>query len=241
MSNKIKIILGISILLIAILVIVILQNKEIFYKEKIHMVAAEKPLQVEKTKVNEEILEEDEPEEIVLILSLDEDENINEELIDETLTETDEEINEELENEVQENEEENSEIQENQATENTQVTQPTEFYLAVNYGANVVNIYTKDTNGNYSVPYKVFTCSTGDATPTSGVYNIDYKYRWIALFGNVYGQYGTRIVGNILFHSVPYVENQNPASLEYWEYDKLRNFCIYGMCKINCRRCKMDI
>ena len=36
----------------------------------------------------------------------------------------------------------------------------------------------------------------------------------------MYGQYATRIVGSILFHSVPYTK-QNPANLEYWEYDKL--------------------
>ena len=32
--------------------------------------------------------------------------------------------------------------------------------------------------------------------------------------------YSTRIVRNILFHSVPYTKNGDPGSLEYWEYDK---------------------
>ena len=38
--------------------------------------------------------------------------------------------------------------------------------------------------------------------------------------GNVYGQYGTRIINSILFHSVPY-EEQKKDTLEWWEYDKL--------------------
>ena len=90
------------------------------------------------------------------------------------------------------------------------------YYIKVNYGANTVTIYTKDSNGKYTVPYKAMVCSTGTATPTSGVYTIKGRWRWLGLIGGVYGQYSTQIVGNILFHS-----------LEYWEYDKLRNilFC----------------
>ena len=72
------------------------------------------------------------------------------------------------------------------------------------------------------MPYKAMLCSTGDSTPTTGTYNIDYKYQWLGLVNNVYGQYCTRIFGNILFHSVPYLEYGDNATLEYWEYDKLR-------------------
>ena len=65
-------------------------------------------------------------------------------------------------------------------------------------------------------------CSTGIDTPKEGIYEItSYKKEWLALQGNVYGKYCTQIVGDILFHSVPYMENYNSASLEYWEYDKL--------------------
>lgn len=97
------------------------------------------------------------------------------------------------------------------------------YYIKVNYGANTVTIYTKDADGNYTVPYKAMVCSTGTATPKSGVYKIQNRWRWLGLIGGVYGQYSTQIVGNILFHSVPYLE-KSQDSLEYWEYDKLRNF-----------------
>lgn len=99
-------------------------------------------------------------------------------------------------------------------------TGKSEYYIRVNYGANCVNIYTKDDEKNYTVPYKAMICSTGISTPKSGTYQITYKYRWLRLFGNVYGQYSTRIVRNILFHSVPYFK-QRADTLEYEEYDKL--------------------
>ena len=90
-----------------------------------------------------------------------------------------------------------------------------EYSIKVNYQENTVTIYQ---NGN---PIKAMICSTGRATPHSGTYSLDYKYRWLALNGGVYGQYCTRIVGNILFHSVPYMINGDPSSLEWPEYDKL--------------------
>ena len=75
------------------------------------------------------------------------------------------------------------------------------------------------------------TCSTGTATPHSGVYTIQGKWTWGALFGGVYGHYVTKIVGNILFHSVPYTSN-NPASLEYWEYNKLGTSASMGCVRL---------
>lgn len=105
------------------------------------------------------------------------------------------------------------------------------YYIRVNYGANCVNIYTKDDEGNYTKPYKAMICSTGKATPKSGTYKITYKYRWLRLFGDVYGQYSTRIVKNILFHSVPYLE-QRADTLEYEEYDKLGTTASAGCIRL---------
>ena len=95
-----------------------------------------------------------------------------------------------------------------------------QYYIKINYTANVVTIYTKDADGNYTIPVKALVCSTGTATPTSGVYKMSNKYRWHLLNGGVYGQYCTRITGHILFHSVPYATN-SPDSLKYTAYDKL--------------------
>lgn len=94
------------------------------------------------------------------------------------------------------------------------------YYIKVNYKANTVTVYKKDKNNKYTVPVKAIVCSTGTATPTSGVYRTSNKYRWGKLIHNSYGQYSTRIVGSILFHSVPYYAPRNDA-LFYQQYDKL--------------------
>lgn len=106
------------------------------------------------------------------------------------------------------------------------------YYIKVNYGAQVVTIYKQDNEGNYTVPVKAMVCSTGTYTPKSGVYAIPNRWRWLGLQGDVYGQYCTQITGNILFHSVPYLERGNPGSLEYWEYDKLGTYASAGCIRL---------
>lgn len=99
------------------------------------------------------------------------------------------------------------------------------YYIKINNQQNVVTIY-KNNNGERT-PIKAMTCSIGVSTPKSGIYKIPgTRYVWGVLFGhgpykNVYGHYTTKIVGNILFHSVPYTRYGDPASLEYSEYNKL--------------------
>lgn len=106
------------------------------------------------------------------------------------------------------------------------------YYIIVNYASNVVTVYGKDSNDEYTVPVKAMVCSTGVATPKSGVYKLtNTRYRWRALFGGVYGQYAVKIVGNILFHSVPYLSTDN-STLEYWEYDKLGTSASAGCIRL---------
>lgn len=224
MSIKAKLFLIISFFLIVILLICIVGYKIISVKKTSEVLA-------QTTNMESQISEnknKDEEDAIVVIL------NDNKKQLEENIEKVDEQENKAEENNETIAETSNNRIEE---TENQPVQNTDSFYIKVNYGANVVTVYTKDLNGNYTMPYKAFTCSTGTATPTSGTYNTDYKYRWLGLFGNVYGQYCTRVVGNILFHSVPYLEKGNPASLEYWEYDKLRNFCFCRLYKINSGRC----
>ena len=95
------------------------------------------------------------------------------------------------------------------------------YYIKVNYGAQVVTVYTKDSNGKYTKPVKAMVCSTGRYTPTSGTYRTLGKGNWWPLMGDVYGQYSTWICGDILFHSVPYLKSGDKSSLEYWAYDQL--------------------
>lgn len=99
------------------------------------------------------------------------------------------------------------------------------YYIKVNNKANVVTIYKKDANGNYTIPYKAMICSIGKATPEAGnIYTIPGgtwdRWTWGQMVGGVWAQYYTRIKGSILFHSVPYTA-KDKSTLEYWEYDKL--------------------
>lgn len=106
------------------------------------------------------------------------------------------------------------------------------YYIKVNYKSNTITIYGKDENNEYTVPIKAMICSTGKDTPRSGVYKTSNKYRWHTLNGGVAGQYCTRIVGHILFHSVPYAEKYNPASLKYNAYDKLGTAASAGCIRV---------
>ena len=131
-------------------------------------------------------------------------------------------------------------IEEKEEPEVEQKKQEIKYYIKVNNQANVVTIYTKDKNGNYTVPYKAMICSIGKATPTGGVYTIPGKtwdrWTWGQMEGGVWAQYYVRIKGSILFHSVPYT-SKDKSTLEYWEYDKLGTKASAGCI----RRCKMDI
>lgn len=102
----------------------------------------------------------------------------------------------------------------------TAETDKDSYYIEVNCKEQNVIVYIADENGEYTIPIKKMICSTGKDTPQSGTFNISNKYEWRYLVGNVYGQYATRITGQILFHSVPY-KKKDKSSLEYWEYDKL--------------------
>ncbi len=113
----------------------------------------------------------------------------------------------------------------------TKISNTAPYYIVVNYSSNVVTIYGKDENNEYTRPIKAMICSTGIATPRSGIYKLGARSKWRALFGNVYGQYAVNIVGNILFHSVPYLSTDN-STLEYWEYDKLGTSASAGCIRL---------
>lgn len=127
--------------------------------------------------------------------------------------------------------EEDKKENKNNKNEKQNINTP-KYYIKVNYGAQVVNIYTKDSDGKYTVPVKAMVCSTGTHTPTSGVYTIGYRWEWLEMIGSVYGHYVTQIYGDILFHSVPYLEKGNHSSLEWWAYDKLGTKASLGCVRL---------
>ncbi len=107
------------------------------------------------------------------------------------------------------------------------------YLIKVNRYYNTVTVYEQDEKGKYSKPVKAMTCSVGSQARTLlGDFQLKEKYRWKLLMGEVYGQYATRIVGGILFHSVYYYENANPASLATGEYNKLGQAASHGCIRL---------
>jgi lipoprotein-anchoring transpeptidase ErfK/SrfK len=126
------------------------------------------------------------------------------------------------------------------------------YYIKVNKQCNVVTVYTKDSSGNYTVPYKAMLCATGPYTPPTNkkaVYKKaiyakeDYKRRWGTLQGHnghtyVYGQYVSGIVDNVLFHSSTYLEKEKQNTLEWEEFNKLGTSASAGCVRLCVRDVK---
>lgn len=110
------------------------------------------------------------------------------------------------------------------------------YFVSVNRAENFVTIYGIDFDGEYTVPYKTFICSTGsdpEYTPL-GVFEISQKYRWRLMVDGTYAQYAIRIHGPIMLHSVPYLEASNDT-LEYWEYNKLGQPASLGCVRLEAK------
>ena len=112
------------------------------------------------------------------------------------------------------------------------------YYIEVIRNHNIVIVYGLDSNGEYTKIVKVFTCSVGkdNKTPT-GTYKTQDKAKWGWLVGNLYGQYYTRIVKSILFHSVPYTKKAK-NTLEWDEYNKLGTAASKGCIRLSVKDVK---
>lgn len=113
-----------------------------------------------------------------------------------------------------------------------------QYAVAVNTAQNIVIVYAKGADGNYTVPVKAMACScgrSGHETP-SGQYTTLAKQRWLYLIDGTYGQYCTKFKEHYWFHSVPYY-TQDPSDLEWPEYNKLGNNASAGCV----RMCVRDV
>lgn len=117
---------------------------------------------------------------------------------------------------------------------------PQSSYIAeVNRIRCTVTIYAKDGANGYIIPVKVFACSVGlpeTPTPTGKFYTLA-KYRWAELMGPSYGQYCTRIVGGILFHSVA-GSNMTSYNLSAGAYNMLGQPASHGCVRLTVRDAK---
>lgn len=114
------------------------------------------------------------------------------------------------------------------------------YRAEVNRKTCTVNIYALDGKNGFIIPVKVFACSVGmPDTPTpKGVFKTSVKYRWHMLMGPSYGQYCTRIVGGILFHSVAGYTDETIKNVSPIEYNKLGSPASHGCVRLNVRDAK---
>ena len=110
------------------------------------------------------------------------------------------------------------------------------YLIRINRVENNVTVYMMDEDEVYSLPARAMVCSTGTATPI-GSFNTFNRGTWRSLFGGVAGQYVTDIVGDILFHSVPYF-SMDKGNLEYEEYNKLGTKASLGCIRLCVRDAK---
>ena len=107
------------------------------------------------------------------------------------------------------------------------------YLIKVNRYHNTITVYEQDEKGEYTVPFRAMVCSVGTGNRTrTGTFPLREKHRWKALMGDVWGQYASRIVGGILFHSVYYYENRNPATLATAQYNKLGKAASHGCIRL---------
>ena len=95
-------------------------------------------------------------------------------------------------------------------------TDPEKYYILLDLKNQIVTVYERDENGEYTKIVRQFLCSTGRTeidpevpddvgTPTPrGIYKIGGRERFgkFANFSGEYARYWTQIVGSIFFHSV---------------------------------------
>ncbi|MBS6196635.1 MAG: L,D-transpeptidase family protein [Clostridiales bacterium] len=113
------------------------------------------------------------------------------------------------------------------------------YYITVNRAKCQVTVYAADGANGYIIPVKTFACSVGmPNTPTPvGTFKTPAKYRWHTLMGPSYGQYCTRVVGGILFHSVA-GSNMTSYNLSASEYNKLGGPASHGCIRLTVRDAK---
>lgn len=107
------------------------------------------------------------------------------------------------------------------------------YMIKVNRAANCITVYGKDTSGEFTVPVKAITCSTGKEvgdTP-AGTFTTLVSYKWLLMVDGSYGQYAYRFYGPILFHSVPYF-SKNKGDLEWEQYNKLGQPASLGCVRV---------
>jgi lipoprotein-anchoring transpeptidase ErfK/SrfK len=108
------------------------------------------------------------------------------------------------------------------------------YYIIVDITFQVVMVYTKDANGEYTVPARYMLCSTGRGNRTPrGVFKMNAFRKRFGKFKKygTYGQYWIRLYGPYFFHSFLYTR-ANAAAYDEETYLDLGSKASHGCVRL---------
>ena len=85
------------------------------------------------------------------------------------------------------------------------------YMIKVNKAANCITVYTLDIEEDYTVPVRSLICSVGDGEIPEGTFQLGETTEWEMLSDGSFGRHVTRIVDNIMLHSVSYTAKSEDA------------------------------
>lgn len=119
---------------------------------------------------------------------------------------------------------------------------PDKYYIVLNTANQVVTVYQKDDDGEYTRIVRRFPCTSGKtkpkgsdpASPTpSGTWKIGGRERFgkFAAFNNEYARYWTQIVGGVYFHSIMF-SSRDVSTLKKFAFNDLGNTGSHGCVRL---------
>ncbi len=118
--------------------------------------------------------------------------------------------------------------------------QSSPYAIRVNRALNTATIYTRDANGEYTIPYKAMICSTarpGHVTPLGSYTLAAYRSPWRLMLDGTYGQYATCFSGHYLFHSICYSDDSHDAMVRD-SYNRLGEPASMGCVRLETKDAK---
>lgn len=113
---------------------------------------------------------------------------------------------------------------------------PSPYFIEVDVANQVTKVYTRDDNGDFTVLYRTFICSTGTKgfPSTLGTFTLTERRALWAQFpkwGGGTAQYWTQINESIAFHSVMY-EDYDPMKLKTGSFRALGTRASHGCIRL---------
>ncbi len=124
-------------------------------------------------------------------------------------------------------------------------TDPDKYYILLDLKNQIVTVFEKDDNGEYTKVVRRFICTSGrteldplipedEGTPTpSGLWKVGGHERFgeFTAFDNTFAQYWTQIVGGVYFHSIMY-DRRDIDTLQGGAYRRLGSKGSHGCVRL---------